>query len=185
MYAVSLSLAEVDADHVQLFVRATGSDMPVRSDFRKQAYVMLHSRRLVESLERVGVGPRKSATAEPWTGPADLMPHYWRGLFDGDGCIHRAKRSRTSWTLTQAGSMACVNGFAEWAASVCGTRSKPIHVKGGCWHVAIGGSYMPQNLAAALYRDAPVALPRKLRLASELMAAEFHSPNGRKIARTQ
>ena len=181
-YAVRLELAKKDAEHVHLFARAMGADTPPRSSGEKgTVYVALNSRYLVESLGRIGIGPRKSATVEPWDGPADLMPHYWRGLFDGDGCIGRHSKQRPhSWMLTQVGSRACVVGFAEWAKSICGTRATPVHVKGGCWSVAIGGSYTPQKLATALFGDAPVALPRKLALAKDLMGSDFRTiHNGR------
>jgi hypothetical protein len=179
-YGVRLELAKRDAEHVRLFAQALGSDKTPQPS-RTFVYVQLDSRHLVESLARLGITPRKSATAEPWNGPAELMPHYWRGLFDGDGCIHRRSRGNgTSWDLTQAGSRACVTGFAEWAQSVCGTRATPRHVKGGCWHMAIAGSCMPQKLTAALYGDAPVALARKLQLAREFLAIDLRGVHGRK-----
>ena len=186
-YVLSLGLAEKDAEHVRLFARSLGSSkepQPSRrlckGAYKTIIYVHLDSRYLVESLERIGIGPRKSATVEPWNGPADLMPHYWRGLFDGDGCIHRHKK-KTGWTLTQVGSQACVTGFTRWAAGICGTRTTARHVVGGCWQMAVGGSWMPQALATALYRDSPVALPRKLALANELIAADFrHAKSGKR-----
>ena len=178
-FTLRLELAKKDAEHVHLFAQAMGADTPPRPyEAKGTVYVSLHSRYLTESLERVGVGPRKSATVEPWDGPADLMPHYWRGLFDGDGCIGRhSKRKPNSWMLTQVGSRACVVGFAEWAKSVCGTKATPFHDTGGCWRVGIGGSYAPQKLATALYGCAVVALPRKLALARDLMGSDFRAIN--------
>ena len=34
-----------------------------------------------------GITAKKTDALQPWDGPADLMPHYWRGLIDGDGSI--------------------------------------------------------------------------------------------------
>jgi len=106
------------------------------------------------------------------------MPHYWRGLFDGDGCIGRhSARRPNSWMMTQVGSRACVVGFTDWARSICDTRATPAHDTGGCWRVGIGGSYAPQKLAAALFDGATVALPRKLALARDLIESDFRMLN--------
>jgi ribosomal protein S27AE len=176
-FTLRLELAKKDAEHVRLFAQALGSDTPVRPS-RGSVYVPLNSRQLVESLERLGIGPRKSATVEPWDGPGDLMPHYWRGLFDGDGCIGRHSKQRpNSWNMTQLGSRACVVSFTEWAKSICGTKATPVHLVGGCWSVAIGGSYTPQRLAVALFGAATVALPRKLALAKDLIESDFRALN--------
>ena len=51
----------------------------------KLASLSVGSRRLTKALVALGVTPRKSGTLQPWDGPADLMPHYWRGMVDGGG----------------------------------------------------------------------------------------------------
>lgn len=72
------------------------------------ANLSVGSRRLADALIGLGIGPRKSATQEPWNGPEDLMPHYWRGLFDGDGSL--ARKSADLWTVFLCGSEPCVRG---------------------------------------------------------------------------
>ena len=167
-YALRLELAEVDAEQVQTFAIAMGSNKPLWNR-RGCVGVSLDSWRLVESLERLGIGQRKSATVEPWDGPAELMPHYWRGLFDGDGCICR---SRGRWQMSICGSEACVQAFAAWARGITGSRAKAIPVRPGatCWQWVLGGPHMAVPLARELYEDASVALRRKQQLAEEILA---------------
>lgn len=157
--ALRLELAEKDAEHVQRFADALGSDKPLRFN-RGCIGISLDSWYLVESLERLGITQRKSATVEPWDGPDDLMPHYWRGLFDGDGCVCR---SRGKWQLGICGSHACVEGFARWARDVCESRAKEIPTSPGssCWQWSICGTAMPRRLAEALYLPGYIALKRK------------------------
>ena len=172
-YALRFELAECDAEQVQLFAQAMGSDKPLWHR-RGCAGISLDSWRLVESLGRIGITQRKSATVQPWDGPADLMPHYWRGLFDGDGSIYRVG-SRTDWCLNICGSSACVEGFADWAKPIAGSRAKPRRVREGatCWAWAVTGGRKPQLLAEALYADATVALARKQELATQLRAVDY------------
>lgn len=167
-YALRLELAETDAEHVQLLADAMGSDKPLWNR-RGCVGVSLDSWRLVESLGRLGIGQRKSATVEPWDGLADLMRHYWRGLFDGDGCICR---SGSYWQMSICGSEACVEAFAAWARPICGSRAKAIPVRPGatCWQWVIGSTRMATLLARELYEGAPVALRRKQQLAEIILS---------------
>jgi hypothetical protein len=89
------------------------------------ASLSVGSRRLTKALLALGVTPRKSATIEPWNGAADLMSHYWRGLFDGDGSL--ARKTEGLWTVFFCGSEACVRGFTAWAHA-----SLPLDAPRGC-----------------------------------------------------
>jgi hypothetical protein len=166
-HALRLELAEIDAEQVKMFATAMGSDKPLWNR-RGCVGVSLDSWRLVESLGRLGIGQRKSATVEPWNGPADLMPHYWRGLFDGDGCICR---SCGRWQMSIVGSEACVHEFATWARGITGSRAKAIRIKhaAACWQWVLGSSRMAVPLARELYENAPVALKRKQLLAGKIL----------------
>jgi Staphylococcus phage endonuclease len=164
--ALRVELAEKDRAHVELLCRALGSSKTLWTR-RGCVGVSFDSWRLVESLESLGITPRKSATVRPWNGPDGLMPHYWRGLFDGDGSIcYSAGR----WQMSICGSRECVHQFAEWARPLCGSASKPIPVKPGatCWQWTVGSTRMTRLLAPALYLPG-LALARKRLLAETLM----------------
>jgi hypothetical protein len=170
-YSLRVELAERDRGQLERLCDSLGSDRPLYAHLRKgTAVATFDSWRLVESLERLGITPRKSATVLPWDGPDHLMPHYWRGLFDGDGSIYRV---RTDWCLNLIGSRACIDAFSAWARVLSRATAQPRAAKGGMWTWAVTGSRKPQLLARTLYRDAPVALARKLALAEDLCAMDF------------
>lgn len=175
-YAVRLELAEKDRDHVQKFNNALRSNKPLRSEKPGTVKIDLGSRHLVESLERLGVHPRKSLTAEPWSGSSNLMPHYWRGLFDGDGTIFKAshKRNETTsewWNMGICGSFQCVSGFAEWAKEITGSRAKVrlTGPKSVCWFWTVQGNKITIPLAETLYSSGAIALERKQVLADAIL----------------
>jgi transposase-like protein len=132
------------------------------------ASLTVGSRRLTEALIALGIQPRKSATVEPWDGPADLMRHYWLGLFDGDGSI--ARKGEGLWTMFLCGSEACVRGFTVWAHGICGTSATP-YFNTGCWYVSISGRHQVAKLTRAMYGDATVSLDRKQERADLIMEA--------------
>lgn len=166
-----IELARYDDDHLRTLCVDLGSDRPVLYH-RQFACVAFGSRHMANALCRLGVIPRKSLIVEPWDGPAGLMPHYWRGLFDGDGgmCL-----SGGYWHAKVCGSKACVEAFAIWARSMCGSRASAIPVRPGhaCWQWQVSANRKTQLLVRALYENAPVALERKLLLAQEICAIDF------------
>lgn len=173
---LAVRLAARDKDHLSKLKEAVGALSAVYIGINKVdgkahefAHLAVSSRRLTLSLLALGIGPRKSATAEPWNGPAELMPHYWRGLFDGDGSI--ARKTGDQYQMVQCGSEACVRAFAAWAEGVCGTKAEPFY-RGGCWRYGVSGRYQVPKLVRALYADAPVSLDRKQEVADAILASE-------------
>jgi hypothetical protein len=168
---LQVQLKASDGGHLRTMCDDLGSDRPVIFSKRSEASVAFNSEPIADALARVGIGPRKTGIVEPWDGPAELMPHYWRGMVDGDGCLHRQSRNG-KWALSLVGSEACVRGFAAWAHEMCGSDARP-QLAQGCWYWAVGGTYKPQMLARALYAGADIALPRKQALADTLCAVDF------------
>ena len=164
-----------DLEHLQLLTNALGSNQPVHICNKDRGVVaQFNSSRIVNSLTRLGVIERKSLIVKPWIGPDDLMPHYWRGLFDGDGTIFYSQPMK-GWCVGICGSLACVNGFAGWARDKCDSTAK-VYITSKhseCWGWRVQGSRKPQRLAEALYRNETVSLARKRTLVHELCSISF------------
>ncbi len=172
---LSARLAARDKGQLDKLKAALGARARVLDSFSEgfgkrtgSANLNVGSRRLTEALIALGIGPRKSATVKPWNGPPGLMPHFWRGLFDGDGSI--ARKGEGLWTMFLCGSEPCVRGFTAWAHGICGTSAEPYY-RTGCWYVSISGRFQVAKLARALYGDAPVSLDRKQERANLILAA--------------
>ena len=173
---LAVQLGARDKDHLVKLKVALGATACVHDRTAKTfgkptrlASLSVGSRRLTEALVALGVTPRKSATIQPWDGPVDLMPHYWRGMVDGDGSL--ARKTDGVWTVFLCGSEACVRAFTAWAAGICGTTAKPYY-RSGCWYISISGRYQVPKLVRALYADAPVSLARKQETADQILSAE-------------
>jgi hypothetical protein len=58
-------------------------------------YIKICSKKMYDDLEKWGISPNKSLTILfPQNIGNTLMPHFIRGLFDGDGCIWNGKRKK-------------------------------------------------------------------------------------------
>lgn len=178
----SVLLSRIDRDHLEHLAVALGCAGAVkdRSYTRDgKTYLtcslQLRSRAMVSDLARHGLCPRKSLVVCPWQGPARLMPHYWRGVFDGDGCIHR--RNNGYWSVSLVGSIGIVTGFADFIARQLGCSKQP-KPAGKIFSIHCGGIGLPQTVVSLLYQDASVYLSRKKALADELGAATPKHPFG-------
>ncbi len=177
--ALVIALAARDAGHLHSFAADLQATNPVRLGTTtikgrtyRRATLALHSWRLVEALARHGILPCKSATVEPWDGPAHLMPHYWRGLVDADGHIVLGP----DWELGLVGTESVVTAFGEWARSAEPLIGAQAHPHKAIWKFAVGGRILARTVAQALYEDAATALPRKAKRAAALIATGPRPP---------
>ena len=168
---LQVKLARKDRDHLVKLHKALKARRPIR-DIYETSYgkrhpvsvLTVYSPRLVEGLVKHGITARKTDMLQPWDGPADLMPHYWRGLVDGDGHITINQRGVYMGLL---GSKPVADKFTLWANRIAGTKVHATLKKPSttAWCVQVGGTIRVLSLLRALYDDAPVALDRKKALA--------------------
>lgn len=95
-FYVRFGQSEDRKDIVDKVNQVLDSTYPIRSYMRgsKLFYeVQYCSKEMFDDLEKLGVTPRKSLTCTfPDYIPCELLCHFIRGLFDGDGCIWNGKR---------------------------------------------------------------------------------------------
>lgn len=114
---------------------------------------------MAASLGRLGITPRKSLTLEPPALRSDLMRHFWRGEFDGDGCLS-LNTSSGQWVATLVGSRGMVDAFSSYARTVC-TSKATVRTTKRVYAVQVGGNRACLALMASLYDGATVYLDRK------------------------
>lgn len=93
---VSFGQVIINKDIVEKINRALESNCPIRESQPKKGNlfyeVSFRSAIMCEDLEKLGIVPNKSLILEfPTFIPDELMPHFIRGYFDGDGCIWDGK----------------------------------------------------------------------------------------------
>lgn len=181
---VSISLAGRDGDHLHKWASAVETALPVREyTYQGKPYAShaITSARMVADLVALGITERKSHTAQPWVGRTDLMRHYWRGVFDGDGSIS-VSRSRptgsSKWTMNLGGTHAIVTAFRSFVEAHTGLSPK-IHPVASIFTIAYTGNAGPKAVATLLYGGATIYLDRKFELAQQVLATPIRRSNPR------
>jgi len=137
--------------------------------------LQFRSKHMAGALSKYGVVPRKSATSYPWNGPAELMPHFWRGCVDGDGWITEIKPGR--FAIGLCGTKAMTQAFSDFSYSVTGVAHK-IKAQGNIFVCSVGSIEVVRKLAICLYGnlDKASSLDRKLDKAILAMGALVQQP---------
>ncbi|MBV9229227.1 MAG: hypothetical protein JOZ18_07930 [Chloroflexi bacterium] len=173
---VRINLQIGDTDHIHKFAASLRSEQPV--GFREntssngvtstQAFILISSLKLTQSLHRLGVTPKKTFIVRPCEEvPEALLADYWRGVFDGDGSISRSGLLHMNWQVSLVGNMAMVEGFREFIARFVRSNAnvRPIS---SIFRVTYFGHAKPRAVAQVLYENATIYLDRKYVLAREL-----------------
>ena len=175
-HTLGIGLAWKDVEILETIkaeLKFSGSVRRVRMTYRGADYFMamlsLSSVKIVHDLIALGVMPNKSLVLQPWPGPTELMPHYWRGVFDGDGCFSRSQVGR--WQASLAGNKTMCLGFKDYCA-LLGVHASAYAKKDSQNGWAAGSSSRQGVLkfATHLYASASISLPRKWELAKRIMA---------------
>lgn len=177
---VEVGLAACDADHLRKLCDAIAPTAQLR-EMRKNGFsgtpafkVQINSRELCRDLIRQGV-TRPGVPRHPPPGlPPELVRHYLRGLFDGDGCIFRGGTiyGTFQWRMGICGTLPCVEMFRRFSRTVTGTGARIVGPKHGIYYHNTGGNTACRALATALYEDSAVSLVRK-RILYEQLCREY------------
>lgn len=159
---LSFMLAAKDREHLLRFREALGATHPI-TDCDNNGYpgvkFNVRSAELVAALAHHGVTPRKSLTeSPPTTVPANLMRHFWRGFFDGDGCIYLQGKAPK---INIIGGHPMVEAFAAFARAASGTTARVAPTRTRASVFAVCGLHVVRAILRVLYADASVSLGRK------------------------
>jgi hypothetical protein len=178
---VTLGLQEQDIPHLHKFTASLQSNHPItlrESSIKGKTYtygqVHIGSIGLSLALKQLGVGERKSFVVRPCEHiPDGLLPHYWRGVFDGDGFITSTRNRKVGamrWSIGIVGNEAMVKGFDAFVQQSVKTEAT-IRPHFRIFMIRYGGVAVPQPVIRLLYQDATISLDRKQKLANDIQQA--------------
>lgn len=174
-----LSLAEEDKQILELLKKDLQATNPILTYERKGtkgqplSRIILTSQKTVDDLIDKGCIKKKSLfLAPPKKVPEELIPHFIRGFFDGDGSITKTKNNRYSSTnnFCYGVSFTTTKEMAEWLQNYfdIGTvRKEPRRDK--TYYFTFGGHRQVLSFFHQLYDNATIYLERKYLRFEELL----------------
>ena len=161
-----------DKGHLEKLRGFLGSDHPVleRATPYLQARLAISNERLASALRdlNLGFGNDKTHDARPWSGPNNLLSHYWRGVIDGDGSLYISSKK---WNLALQGTPSICSAFSVWAQNLSSNSKGVVRLgHGDVWCVRYSGDLSATSIIRGLYEHATVSLDRKKIMADKAMA---------------
>lgn len=170
-YALSIGLQSRDMEHLTTLERDFGGSRTPLIDPRNGTIRLVwYSKHLAKCLIELGITPRKSAMETIPSYPREYERHFWRGVFDGDGCLTiQRKRPETApeFRFSLAGSVTVLTAFQEWARASAGMFPQRIsrakNSQGVCRTSVfyLSGNRQIAAVTTALYGDCSRMLRRK------------------------
>lgn len=165
-HQLRLELKAEDIEHLRKFLIALQATYPI-SIHRTCRVVAINSKYLVSDLFKLGVTPQKSKTLTPIINfPSNLQNAYWRGIFDGDGCLFYTHKHYPGLTLV--GSKNTVNEFAIFCKQLSETKASVCSLHNS-FQFRVVGSNLASPILKQLYGNARIFLNRKMNLAQKIL----------------
>lgn len=163
-----LTLGIKDKEHLEKFKKSITADYPisiVKCKPNNCCRIKITSLNLYNNLNRLGCVPRRIKNIDLKLISKELMNHFIRGVFDGDGCISSYKREKSiKNSFTLAGSFSLVNNIQQYLIDVLELSKTKISKLGKSknshyFTYASFGEVL--KIRDFLYKDANVFLARK------------------------
>lgn len=159
---ISLNLSFTDIFQVEKFRSFMKSGHKIhifknKPTNRYTAKLAFHSKKIAKDLNMWGVTPKKSFTAKVHPNLKDNRD-FWRGVFDGDGCISTSKQGFTVMVLY--GTKFIISDFTDFLDSYSIRHGKML-VRKGLYSTQVCNKVGVSKLHDILYNNAKTYLERK------------------------
>ena len=163
VYNFELSLALKDIEHLEKFRKFIGFEKEITKDSYR-CRIMVANKHFWTTLNNYGCTPNKSLTLKfPNCIPNNLIRHFIRGYFDGDGCITRHVYVNTvSPAINVLGTSDFLNNIINYSDTTPNIRHDKRHSEETLileWHKDDGVKFINY-----LYNNSSIYLDRKFKL---------------------
>lgn len=169
---LSIEIHEKDKELLEQFKKDLNINSKISIRHRKNTTVCcirVNSKHLCETLAEYGIVPNKTKITKHLPKVDNqLLPHFLRGLIDGDGWISIDRSGRYHIGFVSNYSSTCED-FLRYCNSVLNTElSIKVTNKNPAPCIQIQSQPVVKQLATALYKDNNICLSRKYRLVEPL-----------------
>ena len=174
---ISLKLSEKDLDHLEKFKYSIKGNFKIHEinsiKCGKSYSIDLSSKKMYNDLLDKGITPRKSLTLlPPKNVPDDLIRHWIRGYFDGDGCF--SFRKSGVFNLSILGTFEVLNFINSFLFF---NKLKIIHPKqyrGNTYVIRTNKKQLVIDFYQSLYTNTQICLNRKFNLIQKFRRKSSH-----------
>lgn len=163
--SLQISLQNRDIVILEKIKRETESTCNIKN-YDTYCHLTINSRKLSNDLNKWGCHQAKSFTLRfPDFLSDDLMSHFIRGYFDGDGCVQTFKTSRTT-IISYIGNVEFLNSLNAYLSGTLNIKNGGIRTYEKCQHkigeLRFGKREIVKSIKDFMYHESTFHLERKL-----------------------
>lgn len=161
-----ITLSIVDENHLLKFKKSIGATNPINYDNSKkfgkpQAKIVMTSQKTVNDLIKQGCYKKKTLILEPPKNiTKELIWHFIRGFFDGDGSLtyHKVQNKYDTYGI----NITTIYPIAIWLQKITGYGTLIKDKRNDCtWYFNLGGNRQVLSFCNKMYENASIYLDRK------------------------
>lgn len=162
--SLTITASAKDKDHLERIRKLLFSTKPLLFSQKTNSYrLIVNNKKLCLRLMELGVAPRKTLTIGfPQFIPQEQLPHFVRGIIDGDGNVRYIERKRSPYfeiTISSGSELFC-QGFVKAIYNITKIPCKIRKVKGNT-HILQYSCARGEKLADFIYSQSNIFLERK------------------------
>lgn len=156
-------ITDIESEHNLYFYKSKDS----KGNFHESVRITLSSNILVNSLLKLGIGPRKTNTVLFPNISNDLTHHFMRGYFDGDGSVYlksidkRANRKIRQLRVVIVGNNKFIDKYRNILSELSGIKLPSVTNKTVLYRIDMQGNKQAKKIYDFLYKSATRYLDRK------------------------
>jgi len=176
---LKITLSEKDFEHLEKIKKILDSTHPIKKYLVKKSKLVdkelnsvelqIANSKLVDDLKRFGIVPNKTKIYQmpEWLINHDLISHFMRGYFDGDGtiCYSGLARGRSvrqlSWSIL--GTEVFIDQYRKIFSKVLKIKELKISKHKSVFKISTSGNKVVLKIKNFLYKDATLYLDRKFK----------------------
>jgi len=183
-YTLHIGLESSDACHIEEFKKHINATNPVRHSlykynkyndnrFLKLSRIDIYSQKIISDLNTHGIMPNKTKQLN-WNDltkniPDELIRHFIRGYFDGDGCW-RIRKNKLGFNIGSASEMYFLEGIQNWLCNTLELNKNKIYVRKDRFKVlTYGGHNQCKKIHALMYNNSNIRLERKFTTSNNVL----------------
>ena len=165
-HRLNLGLSILDQVHLNKLRLSLNYSGTVKSYSDSTCELSIYSKQICNDLQKkFNIIPRKSLV---YTFPNqikdhDLINHFMRGYFDGDGSLYypATKKLTPQLYFNLRGTSQFLNSFKDILNKNCYINDKTIRLNGGIYSLDYGGNKITKKIMDFLYKNSSIFLERK------------------------
>lgn len=154
---VIIALHKKDGHHLEKWHKALGSCRKINY-WRNRVASTHYSAKMCQDLIQLGCTPRKSLSLKFPSLRKDLIRHFVRGYFDGDGCISIHNKDKKTHQMRF--TIISTKEFLDTLQRILGTNNKYTQ-HGRAYSLSVNGNKKSGVIFQWMYKNATVFLDRK------------------------